>query len=89
MNNITKLLSTVFTMLFSIVMFAQEREVRPTRYAEPGNEGVFPNVGGPEENAVAPGGGLVPINDYEWILVAIAGAIIMYFAFRAYQAKRA
>ncbi|MDO5509599.1 MAG: hypothetical protein Q4F57_02775 [Weeksellaceae bacterium] len=85
-------MNSALLFLVGVVLFAQEREVRPTRYSEYNNDGFFPGQdGGFEENAPAPGGGLitVPINDYEWILLALAGAVMMFIAFRMYQAKKA
>lgn len=71
------------TLLFasSVIAFAQEHRVRPTR--EDQFNVPVPPGGGPEENEH--GTPLAPIDNYEFFLLGIAVLLIVYFLYKRRQ----
>lgn len=69
------------TLIFasSVIAFAQENRVRPTRE----DQFNLPPGGGPEENVH--GGEYAPIDNYQFFLIGIAVLLIVYFLYKRKQ----
>ncbi len=84
-----KLILSTLLVVSPLIAFAQNQRTRPTRESEGqfDNQSGFP--GGPEENALNPGGPGVPIDNYQFLLLGIAVLLIAYFVYRSRQAQQA
>lgn len=67
----------------SVIAFAQENRVRPTR-EDQFNQFNLPPGGGPEENDFG-GEFPAPIDNYEFFLLGIAVLLIVYFLYKRKQ----
>lgn len=82
MNKLNKLTTSLLLLFVSVMTFAQE--TRPERADR------FPsNNPTPEDNFATPGGNVVPIDDYAFLLIGIAVMIIAYVMYRRSQLSKA
>ena len=81
-----KLKITSILMLSSFIAFAQSGGERPGRFDSPRGSGNFREI---EPLSTDPGTGqIVPIDDYQFLLLGLAVLLIAYFVYRSRQTQK-